>query len=250
MKNEMIYAGIVEMLKCYERETGRDDGSLEKILANTAELERLAAFTAAPNIYASAARIILPLLEGMDKKTSGAGRVNAIKRIIKEAPGYNAALQGIFPDAGYFVACSGYHAVRLTSDITSIKHTVPHSFSVDKIFSDIPNKDSAETLRRPKTSEIKAFCAEKGLRRNTCKTPYTPPEWPDWIAVNPYYLLDILEALPEAEIVLPYKLNSIIYFRGEGGEGGEEGVLCPIRVNDCNAKYAAWEAEKQDKRSA
>lgn len=249
MTNEKMYAEIVAMLKCYERETGRNLGDLEKLLANTAELERLAAFTACPNIYASAARIILPLLDSMDKKTSGAGRVNAIKRIVKTAQDYNAAIKGIFQDAGYFVACSGYHAVRLTSDITSIKHTDPYSFSVAKIFADIPNKTSADVLRRPKASEIKAFCAENGLRRNTCKTPYTPPEWPEWIAVNPYYLLDMLEALPEAEIVLPYKLHSMIYFRGGNGE---DGILCPIRVKDGAEKFAAWQDERnnQERRSA
>ena len=136
MTNDKIYASIVEMLRCYERETGRDDGTLDNLLSDTARLHELALFDACPNIYASAARVLVDLRDKMDKKANSAGRVNVCRRMDKGS--LRAELAGIHEHGGRYCITDGYRAFRFSADLPSIRRAqVPFDF--EKVISYLSN---------------------------------------------------------------------------------------------------------------
>lgn len=244
MTNEMIYAEIVAMLREYEAETGRSDGSLEKILADNRKLEELSYFTACPNIYASAARVILDLRNKMDKKANSAGRVNVCRRMDKGS--LRAELAGIHEQGGRYCITDGYRAFRFSADLPSIRRAqVPFDF--EKV---IPAFGfSCETLPPVSRAEIKEFIAVTGQTRSKPKGAFSPAKWPQWYAVNPFYLLDVLDAIPDAVFFMPESYCKPLYF-ADGA--GNDGILLPVRSKKAVEEWNKYQEEKKsmERRSA
>lgn len=241
MKTENIYAEIVAMLKCYERETGRDYGGTDEWLQDVVEMRETAKYDG-ENIYASAARILLDLREKMDKKASSAGRVNVCKRLVKsiDAQGRNS-MGGILPVDGRYCIMDGFRAFRFSADLPSIRRAI-HTFDYDKFFS--PFSRDAETLPPVSRAEIKEFIAVSGQTRTKCSVPFTPAAWPAWYAVNPFYLLDVLDAMPDAVFYLPESYFKPLYF---ADDDGNDGILLPVRAKRTVEAWHKYQEEKQSK---
>lgn len=238
MTNDKIYASIVEMLHCYERETGRDDGSLDKLLSDAGRLHELAAFDACPNIYASAARVLVDLRDKMDKRATSAGRVNVCKRLVKDFT-RRSELAGIHEtDDGRYCILDGYRLYRFAADLPSIPRA---RVSFDAAAAIPKDATAGGPLPAPSKADIKAYIAETGQTRRKPTEPYTPAGWPAWYAVNPYYLLDALDAMPNAVYYAPASYNKPLYF---ADADGNDGIILPV----CNARVrAAWQEHQINK---
>lgn len=246
MTNEMIYAEIVAMLREYEAETGRADGSLEKILADNRKLEELSYFTACPNIYASAARVLLDLRDKMDKKANSAGRVNVCKRLVKDFT-RRPELAGIHEtDDGRYCILDGYRLYRFVADLPSIKRA---QLPFDAAAAIPKDATAGGPLPAPSKADIKAYIAETGQTRRKPTEPYTPAGWPAWYAVNPFYLLDVLDAIPDAVFYLPESYCKPLYF-ADGA--GNDGILLPVRSKKAVEEWNKYQEEKKsmERRSA
>lgn len=235
MTNDKIYASIVEMLRCYERETGREDGGLDKLVKDTGRLQELAAFTACENIYASAARVLLDLREKMDKKATGAGRVAVCKRLVNNCS--RPGLAGIREQEGRYCIVDGYRLFRFSEDLPSIQRA-KYEFDYNKVIPQDPTRNG--TMQAPSRADIRAYIAETGATRS--KPPKKPFFLLPWYAVNPFYLLDILDAVPDAVFYVPECYNKPLYF---ADDNGNDGILLPVFVASARE---AWEAE-QDRKS-
>ncbi len=234
MTNENIYVAIVDMLRCYERETGREDGNLDKLIKDTGRLQELAAFTVCENIYASAARVLLGLREKMDKKATGAGRVAVCKRLVKDCS--RLELAGITKDDGKYCIVDGYRAFRFSADLPSIPRA-KCPFEYSKV---IPQDATRRgTLQIPSRADIRAYIAEMGATRSK---PGKPFFLLPWYAVNPFYLLDVLDAIPDAVFYVPECYNKPLYF---ADENGNDGILLPVFTPETRA---AWNAEQDRKK--
>lgn len=240
MKTENIYSEIVTMLREYEAQTGRADGSLDKLLSDTARLEELARFDVCPNIYASAARIILDLRNKMDKKANSAGRVNVCKRMDKGS--LRAEIAGIHEQGGRYCITDGYRAFRFSADLPSIRRAI-HTFDYGNLFS--PFSRDAETLPPVSRAEIKEFIAVSGQTRSKCNIPFTPAAWPAWYAINPFYLLDALDAMPDAVFYLPESYFKPLYF---ADDAGNDGILMPVRSKKATEEWYKYQEEKENQK--
>jgi hypothetical protein len=104
-----------------------------------------------------------------------------------------------------------------------------------------PDALTDELLPVPSVADIKCWIAASGQTR-TAKNPkaYTPEGWPEWIAVNPFYLLDMLEIFgADVQIVKPSRAWTPVYFRDDDGN---DGIVLPMRT--AGAKKA-WDDETQ-----
>ena len=238
MTNEKLYFEICEMLKCYDRETGRDYGGTDEWLQDVAAMRETAKYDGS-NIYASAARVLLDLREKMDKKATGAGRLNVCKRMDKRS--LRAELAGIHEQGGRYCITDGYIAFRFSADLPSIRRAqVPFDFEKA-----IPESGfHGETLPPVSRSEIKEFIAVTGQTRSKPKGAFSPAKWPQWYAVNPFYLLDVLDAIPDAVFYLPAKYNAPLYF---ADDSGNDGILCPVNTARARADWEKYQDEKRGK---
>ena len=240
MNNDKIYTAIVEMLKCYEMETGRADGDLEKLVKDSNRLRELAAFDACPNIYASAARVLVDIMENYDKqKTGSAGRLNVCKRLIKECTRRDLAGMGYDENRNIWYILDGYRMFRFSEDLPSLPR-MPGKFEHEKV---IPETTVGRRLPTPTTAELKAHIAAHGLRRNGRGQvfAYTPQGWPTWIAVNVFFLLDVLQVVgPDVNFREPVKAWTPIYFADGRDDVQTDGIILPIRTE---AAKEAWNDE-------
>lgn len=86
----------------------------------------------------------------------------------------------------------------------------------------------SETLNLPRIPDLKAFLAEEKARkkREGAKNFKLRTYCLDGFAhVDPQYLFDMLEALPNAVAYRPGKPVNPIYFQAYNGDG----ILCPVR---------------------
>lgn len=241
MNNDKIYTAIVEMLKCYERETGREnDGDLQKLLKDSNRLRELADFTLCPNIYASAARVLVDIMENYDKQKAGsAAKINVLKRLIKDT--YREDLRGMGYDEKmqkYYIL-DGYRMFRFSDDMPSLPR-MPGTFEHDKV---IPDCSHSKQLPAPSMSELKSFIATNNLRRNgrNKNFAYTPQNWPAWIAINVFYLLDVLQVMGDnVKFYEPEKAWTPIYFTDGKSYGFNDGIVLPVRTS---AAVEAWNKE-------
>ena len=215
MTTEKTYENIVRMMRAFDCETKRN--YTEVVLQRPEQFAK----SDLP-FYAEAAQMIIDLRAKMDKTSTPAARVNAIKNIIKNAPESRPSMKGLFRNGEKWVACDGNRAIRTGTDITSVPHTEEPNFSVERFIPPILN----EKLDLPTIAEVKAFIAERGYTKSNfhgkegfCLDGYV------W--VNPFFLMDMLNALPGAVIYKPSTPRSAIYMQST--ETGDDGILLPVR---------------------
>ena len=126
-------------------------------------------------------------------------------------------------DHKYYMLTDSYRMVRLLSDVPALPHveSTLKAGSIDKFF----NQARKETeLNLPSAKELKAWIKEKHIRRNNPgKTTFCID---GLINVNPFYLLDMIQGLPNCKAYMPASNKYPIYFNAESGEG----LLCPVYV--------------------
>ena len=155
----------------------------------------------------------------------------ACKRVIKGA--IRPALAGVLPDVnkdGYAYICNGYQIIRLanyTPNLPPINH--PNAEEITRTLPDMvedARKGAIIPAGSVAAADIKTFMKEKG------GNSYYERRKQVYKLSDDYYVaaglfLDMLEALPGAEIMLPEKPNKPCYFKADNGDG----ILLPVRVN-------------------
>lgn len=226
MTPEKTYENVCNMLREYDNATG--NGYAGAVIDRPWEWEHGTIFP----FYESAAKMLIDARAAMDKKTTPAATVAAVKRMTKAAMAHsNTALHGIFPDRGMFAVCDGCRFIRLHEDIESLPHvdlTRVKPLDLSKCTPD-RSQFTAE-IELPTVAELKAYIAKvKGIAGKE----YYMYSWmiTDGIYVNPQYLLDMVQIFPDARVYITNP-KAPIYFESEAGEG----VLLP--VNPATAKTA------------
>lgn len=218
MTTEYTYGTLCTLLKAYDADAGRN--SAEAVIASPANW-----LSNENPVYRSAAELLVEFRAKLDTRTTPKTITAAVKRVIANVDPRRDNFKGIFPYNGQFVICDGYRLIRLNADITSLPH-VENEFDVDGAMRGVITH--GETLNLPRIPDLKAFLAEEKARkkREGAKNFKLRTYCLDgFIYVNPQYLLDMLEALPDAVAYRPGKPASPIYFRADNGDG----ILCPVR---------------------
>jgi len=217
MKTEYAYGTLCTLLKAYDADAGRYNA--EAVIASPANW-----ISDANPVYRSAAELLVDFREKLDSRITPKTVAAALKRVIANVNPAQSRFQGIFPYDGQFVVCDGFRMIRLNADITSLPH-VENKFDVDFMMRGVVTH--GETLNLPSIPDLKAFLAEEKARkkqegaRNFKLRTYCLD---GFIHVNPQYLLDMLEALPNAVAYRPCKPVRPIYFRADSGDG----ILWPV----------------------
>ena len=226
MTSEKMYEMICAMLKDYDAATGNTAAGY--VIDRPWELEKISL----NQFYANAAAILIDCRAAMDKKTTPAGSLSAIKRFCKAAmASNNRALNGVFEYSGKYCICDGYRMLRLNNDIDSLPHLDTNNtrpINVDQIMEPAIDNCRNEIAELPTAAEIKAYIARcnalYGKRADGISYEVAPG-----LFVNPHYLLDIIQALPDCRAYIDTLKGwkSSIYFVSDAGDG----LLLPINPN-------------------
>lgn len=219
MTPEKTYQHVCEMLHSYDSATGNDAAS--KVISDPSDFLRC--FNP---FYESAAALLLDARERMDKKTSPASVVSAVKRMVKSAvAGRNKYLQGMVCQKGLYCVCDSYRILRLKEDVTSVQHieNTPSTPDLANLMDQSIDNMNLK-LDLPEESYVKAYIARcKAAAGNKHTYSYQLAEN---VYVNPQYLLGMLQALPECTCYTDADKagKAMIYFVAENGDG----VLLPV----------------------
>lgn len=220
MKTETLYENVCTMIKAYS------DMSYDK--AGDDVIRNPHKYTQYNNpFYKSASNMLIDIRAEMDKqhqksKGRNATVISAVKRIIANTPPHiREELRGMYEQNGRYCVTDGYRAVRLNEDITSLPHaTCGDTFKLEPIFADLL-KD--EKIALPEVPEVKQNMVE--LKINFVNKGKMIYNLTDDVWVDAKYLIDILQALPNAVAYKPKNNASPIYFEAENGDA----VLLPVR---------------------
>lgn len=219
MKPEKTIELTIALLRAYAGADGSEDVA-ETIISDPA---RWAASSAFPPAYQAAAELLNDAFSQLAK--SAGSPLAAMKRIAKEAT--RDELKGAWTDAeGRTCVCSGFHAVRLRVPIGGLP-TVPEYEGLEQHFS-----RGKTDISLPSIEELKSHIAKHGLKRSVISKRIF--QLAPQVYVNPFYLLDVMECLPDAKCsttlrvkagyATPFSVNPL-YFQGEKGEG----ILCTMQ---------------------
>lgn len=223
MKTEKFYEDICTMIRLYDN--GLELSMADDVIKNPDKYKEAWRFP----FYATAANMLIDARTEMDaehrKNNWGRGKasqmVTAAKRMIKSVPGHMTHLKGIFEQNGKYCICDGYRAVRLNEDMQSVPHAEqPGAPDLTKIFEGV---NKAEKFDLPEVPTIKRFISEqrtKGVIKQDIVYNLVDDTW-----VNPEYLIDMLQVLPDCTAYKPANNHSTIYFESDAGDG----VLLPVR---------------------
>jgi hypothetical protein len=239
----------LEALYYLARTTSGDLYPVEDMIKNPAAYER----SSSP-ILAAFAAVILDTLGKMDKKTTPAATLAALKRITNT----DDRTRGTWTDRdGWNIIGSPYMAIRIRDPFpASIPERTPDQGTppdFSRIFTGAETAhgdfSSAYGYREftpdelPTPAELKAHCAAHGMRRNSRGgKPYTistktADGKPVNIGISPYLLQDLREALPGAKL---YHAGPVDMIHALDPETGDLiGLLCPVRVEQPAAENVA-----------
>ncbi len=219
MTNEQVYASASHILRefgGYAGDAGKD--LAEAIQRDPAGYLQRTACNRLP-ILDEIARLMVGSLAGIGSSSRKFNPAPAAKRIIKSAEKRNRSMAGIFQSAGMYCACDGYQLIRLAEDLPELPH-VESNFDADAA---IEGAAQNETFPLPSVDDIKKAMA---INKERDKNHQIPMALACGSFVNPSYLLNLVQALRDAEVYVPANKLSVIYFRGCNGDG----LLCPVRV--------------------
>lgn len=188
------------------------------------------------------------LIDQSAKKSGRGGQFKAFERIIKNVPGHRIESCGgvIQTKSGARAVCDGYCAVRIfKSDVIMPDKKVEEQNApdIDRIFNasagespaDLPNVGELRGLIRTATASYtgknkKSLCQ---LFKLTGKNGVD-------VYVNAKYLLNVLEALPDATCEIGKSRLSTILFEAEDGDG----VLVPVRYDGTRKNFQVVNEQK------
>lgn len=226
MKNDLVLSGVIEMLKDYDLHTGNKGAT--GVIENPHKFYDGEMKKYFPFYYAAAGLIIAAMEETEKKNKTRKFSIAAVKRFI-DMKHCNYQLRGVFKSqfSDMYCVCDGYRLLRLQNDIESLPHVELCSLDDSKLI--IPSQENRkEEIQLPSIDDVKNF-----IRLNNCKRskkemnnakPYEllPGDW----HCNPFYLLDMLEALDSPKAYNPGSSCKPMYFEGVNGDG----ILMPVRI--------------------
>ena len=217
MTNEKKYALLVKMIREYD-DAAKLEGLGEKMIQNPALYTRDPFFP----FLACAAELLLDVQAAMDRGTTSAETLAALKRIYNSTPESRQAMRGFFRSGDMWALCDGFRFVRLHDKPGSIPEAPQGAGDKPPIDLDEYAKQAlvdAEDVELPQAGQIKAYIAEQkakhGGKKNRWERYEALPGW--WC--DPQFLLDLVQALPGASAVKapgPYKP---VYLKSENGDG-------------------------------
>ena len=242
MTNEKIYSTLCDMLRLFGDRDGQADFA-ETVIKNP---HKYASFKSPFPFYGEAAALLVDCMESMDKKTTKAGQLSAIKRFLSSDEVRPIYTRACLRD-GKLILCDGYKLLILNKDLESL----PHNSEADSAnYMDAEKaiaasrayaKENGVTIPAPSVGELKAFISANGGKRG--EKPYI---WNDVVCVNPQYLLDAIQAAPGAVFYKPEKPSMPVYFCFDGGEG----MILPVRVRADSEAFDRIEANYSGERKA
>lgn len=226
MTHDKRYELICNMIRAYGAESS-DPAYFADRAQRVIENPRNYVSWATIPFYADAAELLVEALEGMDKATTPASALAAMKRIYKGCSDSRPMLKGLFKSGDRWALCDGYRFIRVSSKPESIPEasTMPggeEPINLDKCIPDESRYSEAVTV--PTAAEIRAFMAANKIKSGRGVTYNAMEALPGWWC-NPAYLLDAVQALPGAIFHKPKSHYSPLYFESETGDG----MLLPVR---------------------
>lgn len=182
--------------------------------------------------YAAAAEMLIDARADLDKRTSKAGTLAALKRIA--ASKNHPSMAGIYErqdEAGnnIFILCDGHRLIRLQKDVESIGRNTDSRITSESFNRMMQGTDSGEELDLPTVAELKAFLSQERARLGKeYKNSNHAYRIELGLWVNAQYLIDMIEALPGCKAYRPTRKYAPIYFKAESGDG----VLLPINIKE------------------
>ena len=160
-------------------------------------------------------------LQDMESKITSRESIAAIKHVIDNGYKGKKELGGIWQDDGMYCVSDGYRLIRLKKDIASLPHT---SFKMDTKKLIAPLGEGRIEMKLPTIAELKAFIATHPKQKDREPSPFIVD---GFYPLNPWYLKDIMTALPDCKAYLPQKINRPVFLEAENGDA----VILPIRLN-------------------
>lgn len=223
MTNEKKYTLLVKMIREYDA-AAKLDGLGDDMIQRPDLYTHSEAFP----FLACAAELLLDVQAAMDRGTTSAETLAALKRIYNNCPASRPDMDGFFRSGDMWALCDGFRFVRLHSKPGSIPEAQPtpgdkSPLDLEKLAQEA--LVGAEDVELPTAGQIKAVIAEEKAKHGSKKN-----RWDKWEALpgwycDPQFLLDLVQALPGAKAVKapgPYKP---LYLRSENGDG----YLLPVR---------------------
>ena len=212
MNAEKVYSLCCDAIRAHADLTQQDGAALIRMMEK--DLTAWSCSDLFP-VLAALAPIMQDAREQMDKASTSAGILAAMKRIAKAAT--RDQFRGHWIDSeGRACIVSGFHAVRLHG----VKcDSIPTVTAWDGIDSAMQRPTSGlYEIQPPSVADCKAFRAAHG------KTEPMPID-EGRRYVNAGYMLDMLQAIPGAKLYATNQATGPIWF--EAGES--DGILLPVR---------------------
>lgn len=147
-------------------------------------------------------------------------RLNAINHVYKNSYAQRGreALHGTFKSGDMWAVCDSYRFIRTKNR----PQELPESRGIN-IEMCIPNDAKhGEKCIMPTAQEIKEYTKAHGFTR--VRNPGMIEAFPGWWC-NPFYLLDMVQAFPDAVYYKPSNATTALYCESEDGDA----LLCPVR---------------------
>lgn len=176
-------------------------------------------------------------------------------RIIRNVDEKRPALQGAFyTSREHFLAvCDGYHAIRLFNSTINppmlAEGLTP--INLDPLFdSAISAAVDPQRIELPTAKELKAYVKMETAKRRATVSKKYDRDWAPLYAVsvgptirafNAAYLIDVLEAIPDAAVYASEnpKHYDAIYLKGTDGDA----IVLPVRLYDSDLEYLLAKSE-------
>ena len=145
-------------------------------------------------------------------------RQKAMTQVYKNVPAGRDKLRGTFKNGDKWAVCDTYRFIRTKNR----PEDIPESMGTDLDLLVSPEMKLGKVVYLPTAEEIKEYTKARGLTR--VRNPGQIEALPDWWC-NPFYLLDMVQAFPDAVYYTPKNSCTPIYGECEDGDA----VLCPVR---------------------
>lgn len=176
------------------------------------------------------------MLDNVAKKSGDKYIISAAKRIIKNAERvvfdkpefYGMFINQSKDGSSLYCVCDTYRAVRFNK-MMPLQEIDTNNCTPRDLSNICLKVDNAVEIKLPNIVDVKLASKDVVIdgKKKVPKPYCIDKEIGLW--VNPQYLLDMMECLPNAKVYAGNRRQPI-YFRADNGDG----ALCPINHNDCS----------------
>lgn len=175
-------------------------------------------------------------------------------RIIRNVPENRPAIHGAFHTLRehFLSVCDGYHAIRLFNNTITppmlAENLTP--INLDTLFDSAISAAGPQRVELPTAKELKAYVKIETAKRRANVSKKYDRDWAPLYAVsvgstirafNAAYLIDVLEAIPDAAVYASEnpKHYDAIYMKGTDGDA----LVLPVRLYDSDLEYLLAKSE-------